>query len=143
MTFQPGNQIAKKLPTIELQLEAYRQYCNWIAKGYPKKSWGFDHPTITLTWETMEKYIREDPTVFDPLQKKRAETRSFEGWFDVLAGIAKGDNQKGNVAACQMIFRNMFKWDTKEQREEEDDGAALQANEKLMGQLSQLQKKED
>lgn len=143
MVFQPGNQLAKKLSTDELKADAYRQYCNWIAKGYPKKSWGFDHPTLTLTWETMEKYIREEPDVFDPIQKKRAEGKSFESWFGVLADIAKGDNTKGNVAACQMIFRNMFRWDAKDQFSDENDGSTLLAQEKLMGQLTQLQKKAD
>lgn len=142
MTFVEGHTQSVKLHTLELKKEAYRQYCNHLASGKPKKAWRFKHPNITLTWETMEKYIKEDQTIFDPLQKKQAEADSLEHWFGVLGAIATGDNQKGNVAACQIIFRNMFKWDHKDQVHDDDDGTALLAHERLLDQLSKLQKKD-
>jgi len=142
MVFQEGHTTNFKLHTPELKKEAFRQYCNHIASGRPKKAWRLKHPTITLTWETMEKYIKEDPVTFDPIQKKAAESESLEHWFGVLGDIAKGDNQKGNVAACQIIFRNMFKWDSKDHRDDDDDTSAQLANERLLDQLSKLQKKD-
>lgn len=142
MAFQEGHTTNVKLHTPELKQEAFKQYCNHIARGRPKKAWRLKKLGFTLTWETMEKYIKEDPDTFDPSQKKEAEADSLERWFTVLEDIATGDNQKGNVAATQVIMRNMHKWDAKDQFSEENDGNALQAQEKLMGQLTQLQKKD-
>lgn len=143
MTFTEGHTTNVKLHTPELKKEAFRQYCDHIAKGRPKKAWRLRKLGFTLTWETMEKYIKDDPTTFDPSQKKQAEADSLERWFSVLEDIATGNNQKGNVAATQIIMRNMHKWDSKDHSAEDNDGTALEANEKLMGQLSQLQKKEE
>lgn len=109
-----GNQNAVKLKTSEIKLEAYRQYCTHIAAGYPLECWDFDHPDLSITWETMEKYISEDPIVFPPIQKAKAKCKSYKGWFEVVAASAKGENEKANTATLQMIMRNKFKWDKEE-----------------------------
>lgn len=142
MAFQKGHTTNVKLHTPELKQEAFRQYCNHIAKGRPKKAWRLKKLGFTLTWETMEKYIKEDPDTFDPSHKKEAEADSLERWFTVLEEIATGDNPKGNVAATQVIMRNMHKWDAKDHRDDDDDTSAQLANERLLEQLSKLQKKE-
>lgn len=108
--FTKGNQAAKKLTSPELKLEAYRQYCDYIASGKCKEAWHFEHPELTLTWETMEKYIREDASVFEPYKKKVAEARSLEIWeqkgWDMLSGKSKAE-----VALYQLFMRNKFGWD--------------------------------
>jgi hypothetical protein len=134
-----GNQHAKKLTTDELKHEAYRQYCAHISNGKPKKAWCFEHPTLTLTWETMEKYIKEDPVVFDPIKKKVAETKSLSRWFNVLDDISTGKNQKGNVAATQIIVRNLHAWDKPDYRDEDDISEVASNQEKIMAQIRQHQ----
>lgn len=106
-----GSKNAQKLKTPDLRKEAYRQYCAHIAQGYPQDAWCFDHPELTLTSETMEKYIREDPINFDPINKERAKAAGYKMWFDVLSDSAKGINEKASTASLQMIMRNKFKWD--------------------------------
>lgn len=106
-----GSKNAQKLKTPDLKQEAYRQYCAHIASGIPQDAWCFDHPQLTLTWETMEKYIREDPINFDPLKKQLARAESYKHWFGVLSDSAKGINEKASTASLQMIMRNKFKWD--------------------------------
>jgi hypothetical protein len=140
---EPANQNAKKLDTPELRAEAYAQYCAHIAGGFPKKAWCFKHPDVTLTWETMEKYIRESPVDFDPDQKKEAESKSLMKWFGILGGAAEGTNQKANIAALQIILRNMFKWDRPELNQEESSGSLLQTHDLLMAQLTRKQAEAD
>lgn len=105
-----GNNNAKKLKTPELKKEAYRQYCEHLSKGKSKKSWCFEYEGIFLLWETMEKYIAEDPINFDPMKKRAAEIRGYNHWEDFTEECAKGQN-KGVVPALQMIMRNKFGWD--------------------------------
>ncbi len=61
MAALPGNQYNKKLKTPELKAEAYRQYCAHIAEGYSKENFWFEHPDLTITWETVETYIKKEP----------------------------------------------------------------------------------
>ena len=111
----PGNQFAKKLDTKELREEAYRQYCKHIADGYPKDCWRFKHPEVTLTWETMEKYIKNDPTEFDPEQKKMAEIDGRKSWIQKCMDSATGaDEGKSNTASLQMCMRNIMGWDKRD-----------------------------
>lgn len=106
-----GNKNPVKLKTPDLKAEAYRQYCEHIAQGIPQDAWCFDHPELTLTSETMEKYISEDPIAFDPIHKRKAQAAGYKLWFAVVAESAKGNNEKANTASLQMIMRNKFKWD--------------------------------
>jgi hypothetical protein len=111
-----GNQNATKLKTPELKEEAYRQYCDYIAKGLSKEGWYFDHPEFSLTWETMEKYIKEDPIVFEPIKKKIAECRSFRVWEGTGIAMMKGE-AKSETALFQLFMRNKFGWDKEDRRE--------------------------
>jgi hypothetical protein len=142
MPFEKGNQVAKKLPTDELKQDAYAQYCAHIAKGYPKKAWCFEHPTLTLTWETMEKYIKNEPDVFDSSQKKVAESKSLNHWFSYLSASATGANQKANVASLQIILRNMHAWDKADNRADDTSSDVATNQEKIMSQLAQRQQEE-
>lgn len=105
-----GNKFAKKLKTSELKKMAYDQYCAHIATGKAKKSWYFEHPDLTLTWQTMEKYISED-NEFNPLQKEVAVCKGYQLWEQVVADSAKGINKDANTASLQMVMRNKFGWD--------------------------------
>jgi len=142
MLFQEGHTINVKLNTDALKEEAYSQYCAHIALGKAKKSWKFKHPKLSLTWETMEKYIKADPIIFDPIHKRHAEADGYAKWEQVVEDTAVGKNKDANVAALQMLMRNKFKWDHKDQVNDDDDGTSLVAHERLLDQLSKLQRKE-
>lgn len=141
MTFQEGNQAARKLDTPELMEYAYKSYCAHLAKGKSKMSWNLKTP-VKLTWQTMETYIKENPGVFKPIDKEIAWSDGFGVWEDVVEDSAKGINKEANTASLQMLMRNKYGWDKKDKVDEENQSSALQANEKLMDQLSQLQKKD-
>lgn len=106
-----GNQNAKKLTTLELCEEAYRQYCAHIAKGWSKEAWYFDHPEITLTSKTMEKYISENPVVFPIIHKEMAEAQSLAHWERLGYEMMTKKGVKSEPALYQMFMRNKFKWD--------------------------------
>ncbi len=133
-----GNQHAKKLTTPELKAEAYRQYCEHLAKGKSKRSWYFDHPLITLTWETMEKYMK-DEVEFDPLKKKIAMCKGFGIWEEVVELSANGRNTKANTASLQMLMRNKFGWDRNGANPELDDSAANSQFEAVSSQITAAQ----
>lgn len=108
---QPGNKNALKLTTLELKQKAYKAYCDHLARGKSKRSFYFIDETLSLTWETMEKYIENDPSVFDPIKMKMAESQSFSYWEDVVHASAEGTNPNANTASLQMLMRNKFGWD--------------------------------
>jgi hypothetical protein len=112
-----GNKNAIKLKTPEMKKEAYRQYCEFIALGHSKDEWVFEHPEITLTSETMEKYIHNDPIEFDPLHKKVAEAKSYFHWCTLGKQMMLGQIEKCQPAIFQMFMRNKFGWDKEDVNE--------------------------
>ena len=106
-----------KLSTDELKQQAYEQYCEHIANGYPQDSWYFEHPDLSLCAETLESYFKREPEkcapggIFDPVKKKIARSKNMRHWFEVLSGSAKGTNKDASTASLQMIMRNIHKWD--------------------------------
>ncbi len=121
MAAPKGNKNAKKLTTPELRQEAYRQYCEWIAKGECKEAWCFEHPELTLTSKTMEKYIKENPIEFPSLHKELAEAKSLAHWTS-LGKDMMTSQQRCQPALYQMFMRNKFGWD-KESAEEKEEKA--------------------
>jgi hypothetical protein len=108
---QPGNTHALKFKGAELRQEAYRQYCEHIAKGKSQNSWYFEHPDLTITYKTMEKYISECPHEFPALQKEVAQMKGYNRWEQVVEDSAEGKNKDANTASLQMLMRNKFRWD--------------------------------
>lgn len=106
-----GNKNGVKLKLPQIRQEAYRQYCNWIANGKPKKAWSFEHPKHTCCWRTMEKYIVENPLEFQPLHKEIAHCKGYCRWFELGIKMVEGKIEKCQPAVYQMIMRNMFGWD--------------------------------
>jgi hypothetical protein len=140
MVAQPGNQLAKKLDTPELRKWAYESYCAHLAKGKSKKSWNLKTP-VTLTWETMEKYIKDDPNEFDPTHKELAISDGFAIWEQVVEDSAIGKNKEANTASLQMLMRNKFSWDKRDETlEDKANETFLQAHDRLMNQLVRHQK---
>lgn len=140
MAAKIGNNYSKKLKTDELKAEAYRQYCQHISEGYNKKSWCFEHPELTLTWESMEKYIKESEQDFDPIKKKIAESKGLRYWDSLIRDSASGRNAKANTATIQMVMRNKYGWDKVENRQDDNVSEVLIAQERLMIQLTTAQK---
>ena len=132
----PGNKYAKKLDTPELRQYAYKSYCDHLSKGKDKKSWNLKKP-VTLTWETMEKYIRDDPVEFDQIYTQIAESEGLKVWEQVVEDIASGKQKEGNVAALQMKMRCKFGWD-RPQHFHHDDNMVLSVQHNQMQILDQM-----
>lgn len=125
MAPKKGNKHAVKLKTPELKKAAYDSYCAHLAKGKNKKSWYFEHPDLMLTWQTMEKYISEEPNVFNPLQKEMAWSKGYQHWEGVVEASAEGTNKEANTASLQMLMRNKYGWDKQENTEENPHRALI------------------
>lgn len=121
MAPKKGNQHAKKLTSIELKQQAYREYCDHLAKGKDRRGWYFEHADLTLTSQTLEVYIQNEPDVFKPIQKQLALSKGFQKWEAVVEEVADGTNKEGNVAALQMLMRNKFGWDKQEDKKDAEN----------------------
>jgi hypothetical protein len=91
-----------------LKTEAYRQFCEHIAQGKPKREWRFLHPKLSLTYKTMKKYLKNEKD-FPPMLMEVAESRGFAVWEQVVIDAVLGKNKK-SAASLQMTMRNKFGW---------------------------------
>lgn len=137
-----GNKNGTKLKEPEVRQMAYAQYCDHLAKGKSKRSFVFKHPQFSCTWETMEKYIK-DEIEFDPLQKKIAEAHGFGVWEEVVEDSAIGKNKKANTASLQMLMRNKFDWDKVTDKESLVPPQIMQTFEDVMMQITKTQQQFD
>lgn len=117
------NKNGVKLKDSGVRQEAYRQYCEHIASGESKEAWVFEHPELTCTHKTMEKYIRENPIEFPPLHKEVSESKSYSHWTGLGKRMMLGQIEKCQPAIFQMFMRNKFDWD-KDQTDEVAECAA-------------------
>lgn len=135
-----GNTFAKKLITEELKLQVFDSYLSHLAKGKSKKSWWFDNGQVTITWQCMESYIKNEPEVFDSLQIERAKSNGYQIWEQVVEDSAKGLNRDANTASLQMLMRNKFNWDKEDNVNKDTKGTLV---EKFLGILDKMDDKKD
>src|SRR5690242_1146786 len=112
-----GNKNGVKLKDPDIRQEAYRQYCAHIARGYPKEAFCFEHPDFDVHWETLDKYIEENPVEFPPSLMKKARAERYKTLFGEGIKLMQGEYPKGSPVVWQTIMRNIFKaekWDQKE-----------------------------
>jgi len=121
-----GKKNARKLKTPELMNEVYQSYCDHLAAGKVKKSWYYDEKGLTLTWETMEKYIANEPSNFDPQKKAVAFSKGYQKWEGVVGNSAEGSNKDANTATLQMLMRNKYGWDKENSGQKETSQPLIQ-----------------
>ena len=115
-----GNKNGVKLKDPNVRQEAYKQYCAHIASGYPKEAFCFEHPELDVTWETLDKYIENNPVEFPPSLMKKARAKRYSTLFGEGMKLMKGGYPGGSPVVWQTIMRNIFKaekWDVKDLEE--------------------------
>ena len=131
---QKGNQSAKKLTTESIKKEAYQQYCEWIRAGNPKRGWVFRHPEITLTVKTMDRYIRENPSDFPPINIEAAKADGYMVWIYDGKKMMTGVIGKCQPAIYQMMMRNIWGWD-------KEDVESKETTEPLVEKIAKMWRK--
>ena len=122
-----GKKNARKLKTPQLMEKVYKSYCDHLSDGKVKKSWYYDKNGLTLTWESMERYIANEPRNFDPQKKAVAFSKGMQYWEDVVNASAKGANKDANTATLQMLMRNKYGWDREENGAKETSEPLIKA----------------
>ena len=125
-----GNDYSKKLKTKEDKEKVYKDYCNWISSGKSHKAWRYNKEGLTITWGTIERYLREDEDL-DPIHKEVAIAESLAVWEQIGVDMITGKVQHCSPAIYQMFMRNKFGWD-KDSEQKEDCRAIFNQNLKLL-----------
>lgn len=121
-----GNNNGTKLKNPDLRQKAYQEFCKWIAKGKSPRSFVFREGDLTCLGETIEEYMKANPTEFPPIHYKAAKSDGYAHWEQVVEDSAAGQNKEANTASLQMLMRNKFGWDKKEDTNESIDNAAIE-----------------
>lgn len=135
-----GNKFRQKFKTPEIRQEAYKQYCEHIAKGFPKEAFHFKHPTEPVCYKTLEKYIKENPEEFPSILMEEAKADRFKMWFEEGWALVKGLYKRGSPVVWQTIMRNIGKeigWDQVEERDRQPE--SLQHFKDVMSVIGQRQ----
>lgn len=114
-----GNQNAKKLLNKEIKEKVYKSYCDWIAKGKRLDTWRYKDENITLVYKTLKKYLK-DEMEFPPIHKDYAFAEGYAYWEEICDKGAINETNV-NTAALQMIMRNKYGWDKKQESKEDTE----------------------
>lgn len=125
-----GNQNGVKLKDPDIRQMAYKDYCKHIATGNSKDSWYFEHEQLTCTAQTFDKYLK-DELEFNPIHKQIANAKGYQHWERIVHGSADGSNKEANTASLQMVMRNKFSWDKKDNDAQESSKEILEASDNL------------
>lgn len=111
----------KRFATNDLISSAYQGYCEHIASGYPKEAWGYGVGPTSVSYITMERYIKNNPELCPVDMMDNAVAASYKLWFETVAASARGENVKANATSLTLIMRNIHGWDKKEEKADRTD----------------------
>jgi hypothetical protein len=107
-----GNTNAVKLTTDKMKKDAFEQYLSHLSQGYPKRTFVYENGSTTVTWETMENYIKNYPIEFPSSRVKAALSKGEQAWIkngcEMMMGKIEG---KVQPVIFQIMMRNIYKWD--------------------------------
>lgn len=109
-----GNKNGIKLKEPDHRQMAYQQYCAHLAAGYSKRSWCYRHPTDltkSLTYETMEKYVKENPIEFDTILMEMSISDGMKWFEDEGRKLMQGRYKNGSPEVWKTCMRNKYSWD--------------------------------
>ena len=136
-----GNTFTNKLVKFpEECYKAYKEYCEWLSNGNSIEAWCYEGNETTLSYKTMEKYIREYPDVFPPIHKEIALTKSLKVWEERGLTMMLGQLEKCQPAIFQMFMRNKFGWDKAEAAPKSTNETLV---EKFLDKMDKLDVKKD
>ena len=130
------NRVAIRKDEPEIRQEAFKQYCDHLASGQPKQSFFFEHPTHSICWKTMEKYIDDNPSEFPTLLIEGAKSKRYQHWLKEGETIMKGGYKNGSPVVWQTFMRNIFKdigWD---RREDAQSDELMAESKSILNQMS-------
>ena len=107
-----------KLKDPDVRQQAFNEYCEWLAKGKSSRSFTFESDLLSCTGQTIESYIKNNPTEFPSYKKEIAFNKGLAKWEMVVEESADGKNKDANTASLQMLMRNKYGWDRKEKEAE-------------------------
>lgn len=128
-----GNKYGTKLKDPDHRQEAYQQYCSHLAAGYSKKSWYYKHATDInkyLTYQTMERYIAENPTEFNPILMEVAINEGMKWYEEEGRKIMQGRYKNASPEIWKTCMRNKYSWD-----KDMVDTAIQCAADKILGKM--------
>jgi hypothetical protein len=111
-----GNANRLKIKSEELQKVAFAIYCDWLAMGRDKKGFVCDYVDEngkegSVTYQTIENYVKSQRFDLDPSQQERAECLGFARWETTGIQMMTGEMKNCQPAIYQMMMRNKYSWD--------------------------------
>jgi hypothetical protein len=125
--------------TTQFRDNAYRGFCQHIATGKAVESYVHAEGGAVASYRTILKWMQDERT-FPPEYKVIATSMGLGFWENVVAESALGINTKANVASLQMLMRNKYGWDRRDDERKTAEPEILASYEKLMVQLTKRQK---
>jgi|ERR1700759_622974 len=116
-----GNTNRTALKEPEIRQQAYDEYCKWLEKGKSSRSFTFEHELYTCTGQTLEAYIKNNPTEFPAIKREIAMNKGLNRWESVVEDAADGKNKEASIPGLQMLMRNKYGWDKEEKKKEGAD----------------------
>lgn len=118
---------------------AFESYCDHIASGKVQDSWCYnevdeDGSSILCCAKTMRSYIDKNPEEFPAIKLEVSKHLGYKRWESVVEASAEGTNEKANTASLQMLMRNKFGWDKKQ----EEQNVSAQAVDAFLGIMAQF-----
>jgi len=136
MHSQTGNKHNNKLVKFPQECQkAYKDYCNWLSNGNSIEAWCYESPEMTLSYKTIEKYIREFPDDFPSIHKEIALTKSLRVWEERGLTMMLGQLEKCQPAIFQMFMRNKFGWDKEDMSKKQNNETLV---EKFLDRLDKM-----
>jgi hypothetical protein len=131
-----GNDNRLKVKSEESQKVVYEIYCQWLAAGRDKRGFVCEYidengKENSVTYQTVENYVKKNPSVLDPHKQVCAESKGFACWEYTGIKMLNGEVKGCQPAIYQIFMRNKYGWDKEEKVSTVNESDACRFMEKI------------
>lgn len=101
----------EKMVKLGICNEVYESFLTHISKGHSIDAFSYREENFSLSWQTLNEYIKKRPDLFNPDLMIEAKAIAKKYWENVCFQAARGEMKGHSPAVLQMIMRNKYDWD--------------------------------
>lgn len=107
---------------LEYQLEGqvFRSLLNHIAEGHSLSSFYYVGDGFRICYYSIEPHIKKYPDIFPVDEIEFAKAQGYKKWETKVFEASLGKYPGCNPILLQLIMRNKYKWDSKEEEKSKE-----------------------
>ena len=110
----------EQMLAYKLEKQVFKALLDHIAEGHSVDNFYFTTDGFRIAYYSLESHIKSNPEIFPKEEIEFAKAQGHKKWEKIIFDAALGKHQGTNPLLLQLVMRNKYKWDSKEEEKSKE-----------------------